>query len=37
VKSPIPQPDGFMDDPRSAVYGKEADWEVPGWIEEVDN
>jgi hypothetical protein len=35
-KNPSLEPDSFADDPESTVYEEQSDWEVPGWIEEID-
>ena len=35
-KNPSLEPDGFEDDPESKVYEEQSDWEVPGWVEEIE-
>lgn len=34
--NPHLEPAGFADDTESKAYGEQVDWDVPGWIEEID-
>jgi hypothetical protein len=36
TKKPDLDPDGFGDDRRSKAYEEGSDWEVPGWIKEIE-